>query len=490
MATSLCTEALQDLCVDTLRPAYDRRRMRPGIVHLGLGAFHRAHQALYTEALLARGDLRWGIVGVSLRGRRAAGVLAAQDYLYSVTERSGDRTQSRVVGALCGALYAPDALREVLDAIADPGVSIVSLTVTEKGYSIAPAHADLDLGDPGIRHDALTPDVPRTTLGVLAAGLRRRAANAPLTVVCCDNMAANGDTLRRLLMQYADLFDAALARRIGETIAFPNSMVDRIVPAATADSLAFAETRIGVRDEAAIVCEPFTQWVIEDRFSGPRPAWEDAGALITPDVHSYEAMKLRLLNGTHSAIAYVGQLRGLPTVSDAMADPAMAAFVRRVMTEDLMATVAVPPGFEIRSYCDDLLDRFGNPTLAHETRQIAMDGTQKIPVRWLPALRESLAAGIERRWLERALAAWLYYLAAERNDAGRPLSISDPGAAELAARLRAARTPLDAVQAALAHTSVFGTAPWPPAFAARLADHLATLQRGGTAALIAGPGHA
>ncbi|HXZ07530.1 MAG TPA: mannitol dehydrogenase family protein, partial [Paraburkholderia sp.] len=484
MATSLRAQALQDLSADTLRPAYDRRRVRPGIVHLGLGAFHRAHQALYTEALLARGDLRWGIVGVSLRDRRVADVLGAQDCLYSVTERSGERVQTRVVGALCGALYAPAALRQVLDAIADPGVSIVSLTVTEKGYSIAPAHADLDLGDPGIRHDVLRPETPRTTLGVLAAGLRRRPTNAPLTVVCCDNMAANGDTLRRLLMQYADLFDPALARRIGETIAFPNSMVDRIVPAATADSLTFAQSCLGVRDEAAIVCEPFTQWVIEDRFSGPRPAWEDAGALITSDVHPYEAMKLRLLNGTHSAIAYVGQLRGLATVSDAMADPAMAAFVRGVMTEDLLATVTVPPGFDVHSYCQDLLDRFSNPTLAHETRQIAMDGTQKVPVRWLPALRESLAAGIERPWLERAFAAWLHYLATERNDAGRALSISDPGATVLAERLRAANTPLDAVLAALTHTSVFGTTPWPKAFAGRLAGHLATLRQGGTAALI------
>ncbi|WP_133650648.1 mannitol dehydrogenase family protein [Paraburkholderia flava] len=489
MAISLNTGALQALSAPTALPTYDRRQVRPGIVHLGLGAFHRAHQALYTEALLARGDMRWGIVGVHLRERRMADVLAAQDCLYSVTERSGDISRSRVVGALCRALYAPTALSEVLDAIADPNVSIVSLTVTEKGYCIAPAGASLDLADAGIRHDMQAPDTPQTTLGVLAAGIRRRRADAPLTVVCCDNMAANGDTLRRLLIEYAGLFDAALARRIGDTIAFPNTMVDRIVPAATPASLAEAAASLGVRDEAAIVCESFSQWVIEDRFSGPRPAWEDAGALITSDVHPYEAMKLRLLNGTHSAIAYLGQLRGRETVSDAMADPAMAAFVQRVMTDDLLATVEVPRGFDVDAYCRDLLDRFRNPTLAHRTRQIAMDGTQKVPVRWLPALRESLARDIERPSLERALAAWLHYLATGRSDRGEPLQISDPGAEALAMRLRGAATPLDAVHAALAHTSVFGKEAWPHAFVERLAGYLSAVRARGTDALLAAAVH-
>lgn len=486
-ATRLSTAVLHALPPGTVCPTYDRRRVRPGIVHLGLGAFHRAHQALYTDTLLEGGDTRWGIVGVHLRERRMADVLAAQDYLYSVTERDGHTMQTRVAGSLRGALHAPSELPRVLDALADPGVSIVSLTVTEKGYSIAPAGAELDLADADIRHDCLSPDTPRSTLGVLAAGIRRRPAHSPLTVVCCDNMLSNGDTLRRLLTQYAGLFDAPLARRIGETIAFPNTMVDRIVPAATAGSLAEVEADLGVRDEAAIVCESFTQWVIEDNFSGPRPAWEEAGALIVADVHPYEAMKLRLLNGTHSAIAYIGQLRDLATVSDVMADPETAAFVRGAMT-DLLSTVIVPPGFDVHAYCRDLLSRFENPTIAHQTRQIAMDGTQKVPVRWLPALRESLAAGIERPWLERALAAWLHYLQTTRSDAGRPLAVSDPGAQALAARLHAATTPLDAVQSALEHRSVFGSTPWPQAFAARLAGHLAALRQRGTNALIALPG--
>ncbi|HSI61200.1 MAG TPA: mannitol dehydrogenase family protein [Ideonella sp.] len=464
-------------------PGYDRSRLASGIVHLGLGAFHRAHQALYTEALIERGDLRWGIVGVSLRDPRAATLLAAQDHLYSVTERHGDAATTRIVGALRRALVAPQALSEVIAAIADPATAIVTSTVTEKGYSQNPATSDLDLDDPGIRHDIAHPDAPRTTLGVLAAGIRLRPASAPLTLVCCDNMSGNGDTLRKLLVQYTRQFDPALARRVAD-IGMPNSMVDRIVPAATPASLDWASARLGLRDEAAIVCEPFTQWVIEDRFTGPRPAWEEAGAVLTGDVRPYQAMKLRLLNGTHSAIAYAGQLCGLDSVSDSMAHPLVGAFARRLMLEDLRATVAAPPGYDVPAYCADLLKRFENPALAHRTQQIAMDGTQKVPVRWLPALRESLVNGIERPQLERALAAWLHYLASGRGDSGAPLAISDPGAPALAARLRAAGDALGAVQAALAHAPVFGDTPWPAAFTARLAAHLSALRQGGMTALL------
>jgi fructuronate reductase len=465
------------------KPRYDRSSLADGIVHLGLGAFHRAHQALYTEALIERGDLRWGIVGVSLRDPRVACVLTAQDHLYSVTERHGETVSTRVVGALRRALVAPRVLPEVIAAIADPATTIVTSTVTEKGYSQSPATSDLDLNDPGIRHDIAHPDAPSTTLGVLAAGIRQRAPSAPLTVVCCDNMSGNGDTLRKLLMQYASQFDAALARRIAD-IGMPNSMVDRIVPAATTESLAWASARLGLRDEAAIVCEPFTQWVIEDRFTGPRPAWEEAGAVLTNDVRPFQAMKLRLLNGTHSAIAYAGQLCGLHSVSDAMAHRLVGGFARRLMLEDLRATVVAPPGYDVLAYCAELLERFENPALAHRTQQIAMDGTQKVPVRWLPALRESLANGVERPQLERALTAWLHYLATGRSDSGTVLVVSDPGAPALAERLRAAGDALGAVQAALAHTPVFGETTWPQAFVTRLATHLCTLRQGGMPALL------
>ena len=467
-----------------VRPSYDRRRLANGIVHLGLGAFHRAHQALYTEAVITRGDMRWGTVGVSLRDAAVPTALHPQDLLYSVTERHGEQAHTRVVGALREALHAPLALRRVVEAIADPQAAIVSTTVTEKGYSQNPATSDLDLDDPAIRHDLQHPDTPQSTLGVLVAGIRLRAPTAPLTLLCCDNMANNGATFRKLLLQYAALVDPSLARRIETDIAFPNSMVDRIVPAATPASLREAEALLGMRDQAAIVCEPFTQWVIEDRFAGPRPAWETVGALLTDDVRPYQAMKLRLLNGTHSAIAYAGQLCGLETVADAMAHPVVGRFARRLMRENLLQTVRAPGGFDGAAYCADLLNRFENPSLAHRTQQIAMDGTQKVPVRWLPALRESLLAGAELPQLEQALALWLHYLCAGQDESGRTLVISDPGAGDLAARMRGAGDAAGAVAAAFEHKAVFGSDPWPAPFVARIAAGLSVLRQSGVAALL------
>lgn len=483
--TPLTPDHSAALPADVLRPAYDRRATATGIVHLGLGAFHRAHQALYTEAVLNQGDLRWGIVGVHLRGRRLADALRAQGHLYSVTERHADQASTRLVGALRAALFAPAELGAVLSAIADPAVTVITSTVTEKGYGLQPATGSLDLSDADVLHDLHSPGTPRSTLGVLAAGLLGRAATAPITVVCCDNMAANGPTLQRLLTQYAERACKPLVARLQDgSITFPSTMVDRIVPAATAESLACAEGRLGLRDEAAIVCEPFTQWVIEDRFAAARPAWELAGAVLTSDVRPFQAMKLRLLNGSHSAIAYLGQLRGLATVSDAMADPLLRRAVQALMVDELLPTVDVPPGFDALAYCRQLVHRFDNPALAHRTEQIAMDGTQKVAVRWLPALREALARGAPCPWLERALAAWLHYLLLARDDAGQALAISDPGAAALGAALRRSSEPADIARAALAHAPVFGSQPWPGGLAQRLAGHLAALAQGGTEALL------
>ncbi|PZX23105.1 Putative Mannitol dehydrogenase (Fructuronate reductase) [Cupriavidus phytorum] len=465
------------------QPGYDRSRLSRGVLHLGLGAFHRAHQALYTEAAIHAGDSRWGIVGVSLREPRTPRTLAAQDFLYSVTECEGAAATTRVVGAVVQAWYAPHALEEVLGALADPGIAVVTCTVTEKGYCLHPSSADLDTQHPDIRHDLAHRDAPRSTLGVLAAGLRRRPAGAPLSIVCCDNMPTNGDTLRKLLGQYAALKDPVLARRVRDDVTFPNTMVDRIVPAATPASRRDAQRRLGLRDEAAIVCEAFTQWVIEDRFAGPRPAWEAGGALLTGDVRPFQAMKLQLLNGTHSAIAYAGQLCGLQTVAEAMDDPLVGAFARGVMA-DLRATVQAPPGYDVAAYSEALLQRFRNAALDHRTAQIAADGTQKVPLRWLPALRESLAAGVARPCLERALALWLHYLRCDTNQHGEPLAASDPGAPPLAAALRGAHDDTDAIHQALAHGAVFGEAPWPKQFQLRLAAHLTVLRERGAAALM------
>jgi len=472
------------LDASVVQPAYDRSALRSGIVHLGLGAFHRAHQALYTEAAMDNGDNHWGIVGVSLRSRSVASALIPQDLLYCVLERDGQDVQARLVSVLRGALHAPTQLSEVLDNLADPQTQVITSTVSEKGYSFHSATGELNVDDEGIRHDLVHPEAPVTTIGLLFAGLRRRDRGSPLTILCCDNMASNGATLRKLVLQFASLVDADLARHIEHAIAFPSSMVDRIVPAATADSLEWAAQRLGVRDEAAIVCESFSQWVIEDRFAGGRPAWELGGALLVDDVGPYQAMKLRLLNGTHSAIAYLGQLRDLETVSDAMRDPLVGPFARQLMRQDLRSTIVAPRGYDVLAYCDQLLHRFANPSLAHRTEQIAMDGTQKVPVRWLPALRAGVDAGIELPHLERALVAWLHYLTVQRSDSGVSLAISDPAAATLGVRLQAAHNADDVIREALAHTGVFGEKPWPEAFIVRLAKHLAVVRDHGVAPLL------
>ena len=400
-------------------------------------------------------------------------------------EREGQDVQARLVSVLRAALHAPTQLDEVLDALADPETHVVTSTVSEKGYSVHSATGELDVDDEQIRHDLAHPEAPVSTIGLLFAGLRRRARGAALTVLCCDNMASNGETLRKLVLQFASLVDADVARHIERTIAFPSSMVDRIVPAATSESLDWAAQRLGLRDEAAIVCEPFSQWVIEDRFAGARPAWERGGALLVDDVRPYQAMKLRLLNGTHSAIAYLGQLRDLETVSDAMRDPLVGPFARQLMTQDLRSTITATRRLRRTRVLRPVARSVRKSVPAHRTQQIAMDGTQKVPVRWLPALRASLDAGVELPHVERALAAWLHYLSAQRSDSGVTLAISDPGAATLGARLRAAHNANDVVRAALAHTSVFGEVPWPEAFIARLTKHLAVLRNHGVAALLA-----
>ncbi len=484
--TLLCTRGLLQLAPGAHQvPAYDRSALRTGIVHLGLGAFARAHVALYTEAAVAAGDMRWGITGVSLRDARVPALLGAQDQLYSVTGQHGHRVSTQVVGVLRQTLHAPSQLGQVLAALAHPLTAVVTLTVTEKGYGRHAATGDLDLTDADVQHDLAHSQSPRSTLGVLAAGLALRPAGAPITLLSCDNMAGNGDALKRVLVQFARQTNGEVARRIEHEVAMPDSMVDRIVPAATPESLALAERHLGLRDEAAIVCEPFTQWVIENRFSGPRPAWEDAGAVLTSDVRPYQEMKLRLLNGTHSAIAYAGQLRGLASVAQAMADPLVGGFARRLMLQDFRACVQAPPGFDVGAYCAALLRRFENTALAHRTEQIAMDGTQKVPVRWLPAIRESLALGVERPLLERALALWLHYLQTGRSDDGAALVINDAGAAALKGRLDAGIWSLASVQATLAHGGVFGQGPWPLAFVQRLAGNLQTLRSGGAGALLA-----
>jgi fructuronate reductase len=422
------------------RPAIDPRQRRVRLVHLGIGAFHRAHQAAYTEEC---GD--WGSCGVTQRSPRVAAELAPQDCLYTLLVRDGTRTSPRVIGAVREVLYAAADPGAVTARIADPGVSVVSLTVTEKGYRHDPATGRLRLHDPEIAAD-LAGRPPRTVIGQLSAGLAARAAAGagPVTVLCCDNLPSNGPTVRGLVQSYARAYAArhADAARLPDWIAaeaaFPATMVDRIVPSATDADRAGVAALLGVRDLGAVVAEPFTQWVIEDGFAGPRPAWEKAGAQLVPDVAPYEKVKLRMLNGAHSALAYLGGLAGHEYIAGALADDALAGCARLVMTCDAAPTLDAPLGMELDDYAGRVIQRFGNTALRHRCAQVAMDGSQKLPQRLLGTIADRIAAGGTPAWAALAVAAWMRHVWTEHTDDGRPFGADDPMADVFRARLAAA----------------------------------------------------
>lgn len=399
-----------------------------GVVHLGIGAFHRAHQAVYTEDA---GD-GWGICGITQRSAVVADLLTPQDGLYGVLVRGPGGTEARVIGAVREVLTGEHTVAR----LTDPAVQVVSLTVTEKGYRHDPATGRLRFDDPELALD-LAGRPPRTVVGRLVSGLSRR--EAPVTVLCCDNLTANGATLRGLVLSYAE----RAGIRLGCDVRFPSTMVDRIVPATTPADLDEAARLLGVRDEAAVVTEPFTQWVIEDSFAAGRPAWERAGAILTTDVAPYETMKLRLLNGAHSMLAYLGT----GYVFDAVGE--YGDVVRRYMDEDAGPTLAVPPGFDLAAYKESLLERFANPALRHRVAQIAMDGSQKLPPRLLGVVRDRLAAGAEPRWAALGVAAWMRHVKTARE-------LEDPLAATLRTAVADAGTPAAIVDALLAVTEVFG----------------------------------
>jgi len=408
-------------------PAYDRAVLKPGILHIGLGAFHRAHQAVYTDAALEAEFGDWGIVGVSLRSVDIVQDLAAQDGLYSVVARSAAGDDAQVVGSVVRGLSGTGNQAEILSLLADPAIRVVTITVTEKAYGLDPVTGGLDRNHPSVKADLADPTSPSGVIGYLVEGFSRRhaAGLAPFTVLCCDNLPTNGRIVRRLVIEMAGSRDPALANWIAGHGAFPSSMVDRIVPAATDETRTLAETLIGAEDRLALGTEPFMQWVIEDHFLAGRPKWEAGGALFVDDVEPYEKMKLRLLNGAHSLVAYLGQLKDLPFVRDVMAVPEYRALVRRHMAE-AVKTLDPVPGIDLGRYMDELIERFENPTIAHKTQQIAMDGTQKLPQRIFAGAMESLASGGDASSAAYVVALWIAY-------ARKTAEINDPRAAELKA---------------------------------------------------------
>lgn len=413
----LSDKTLRSLPGNVSVPAYDRVGIAPGIVHLGVGAFHRAHQAAYVDACLADGESDWGIVGVSLRSPDTRDALKPQDGLYTLAIRDSAGEQLEVVGSILSLLVAPEDPGAVLAALTDPRTRIVTLTITEKAYLRA-ADGALDGAHPDIVHDLANPGSPKTAHGFLAEALaRRRAAGTPpFTALCCDNLPDNGATLHRLLIEFARLRharqgDADLARHVADDVAFPSSMVDRIVPATTDADRARIGQQLGLEDAWPVMTEPFRQWVIEDRFPAGRPAWEKFGVTMVEDVGPFEDMKLRLLNGAHSGIAYLGLLSGHATVDRAFADPSIRQFADWLWAEAI-PTLPRDAGLDPIPYTAELADRFSNTALAHRTAQIANDGSQKLPQRIIATALARLEAGLLPEHLSLVVAAWIAACAA------------------------------------------------------------------------------
>jgi fructuronate reductase len=483
----LCAATLPRLSALVARPAYDRAALRAGIVHLGLGAFHRAHQAAYNEEVLNAGNHAWGAVGVSLRNPQTRDALVPQDNLYTLALRDGAGETLRIIGGFVACLVAPEDPGGLLSIMAAPETRIVSLTVTEKGYCHNPATGELDELHPDIVHDLAAPQRPRSTIGFIVEALARRrlARLKPFTLLSCDNLPANGETLRRVVTRYAELCDADLGKFIADEVAFPSTMVDRIVPATTqADRNAIAAAT-GLYDSWPVVAEPFSQWVIEDRFCAGRPDWDRAGAMFVNEVAAFELMKLRMLNGSHSTLAYLGYLAGCETVAETMSAPGFAGLIEDLMDREAAPTLPALPGLDLAAYRQDLIARFRNPALRHRTWQIAMDGSQKLPQRLLNTIRARLAVGAPFARLALGVAAWMRY-AAGVDEKGRPIDVRDPLAARIRDVTRGARSAPAIVAAYLDLASVFGAdLPADPRFREAVTAALARLLERGAARTVA-----
>lgn len=456
-------------------PHVDPETLTIGIVHFGIGAFHRAHQAVFTEeAAAATGATCWGIMGVTGRSDSVVRQLRPQDCLYGVLERGSDSTSLRLVGSVRDIAWPGTDSDRVAEMIARPTTHIATLTITEKGYLRA-ADGDIDVSLDSVRRDvdiirgelAGESGLPASTtpLGLLVRGLARRfrRGGEPFTVLPCDNLIDNGPTTRRLvtsLVTAAGVGADGFADWLAASVTFPSTMVDRIVPATSGQDRLLAAEMLGLHDEALVVAEPFRQWVIEDRFAGPRPAWELGGAILTADVAPYERVKLRVLNGAHSMFAYLGALKGHATIAQAVADASLRDAVLSVLDDDVLPTLEAPDGLDLEQYRDSVLQRFANPSLAHTTHQVCMDGSQKIPFRFLSSAADRLKAGQLPLGLALALAAWIAFIAST-SDAGGPV-LDDPLAATLQAAVGStdalASDPAAAVDRVFAIEEVFSAA--------------------------------
>ncbi len=424
----LSNATLSDLPDGVSVPNYDRTALTPGIVHIGLGNFHRAHQAWYLHRLMQQGKAHdWAIIGAGVRAGDSAmrDRLLAQDCLTTLIELDPDGTSTEIVGSMIDFLPVEEDNGALIRAMSDPAIRIVALTVTEGGY-FKDAAGNLNTQDPEIQHDAAHPDKPHTAFGAMVAALRARrdAGHAPFTGQCCDNLQHNGEILRQTVVGLARLSDPALADWINDNATFPNAMVDCIVPATGPNELKLVED-IGIDDAAPVTHENFRQWVIEDTFCAGRPTWEDVGATLTTSVHNYEEMKIKMLNAGHQLLANAGELLGVQTIAGCMATPQIAGFFRKVQTDEIVPYVDAVPEITPSAYLDLIARRFGNPEIHDTTRRVAFDGGSRHPGFVLPILRDALAAGGSIEGLALTEALWARMCAGTRED-GSVIEANDP----------------------------------------------------------------
>lgn len=460
-------------------PSYDRRSLRPGIVHFGVGNFHRAHQAVYLDRLFNTGaDHDFGLLGAGVMpgDERLRAALAGQDYLTTVVEQTAEASTARITGALTGFLPVADG-PAIIAALADPATKIVSMTVTEGGYFLD-AEGAFDTSAPAIVADAAAPQEPKTVFGIIAAALaRRRAAGlGPFTVMSCDNIPHNGVVARRAVAGIARLSDPALADFIEAEVAFPNGMVDRITPATGERERRLCEELFGIKDAWPVFCEDFTQWVLEDTFSAGRPAFDEVGVEFVSDVSPYELMKIRILNGGHAVIAYPAGLLGIEFVHDAMADRHVAGFLDKVEREEIVPVVPPVPNTDLGAYLAKITERFANPKIGDTVRRLCLDGFNRQPKFIVPSIRDRLKAGAPVTGLALESALWCRYCAGTTDD-GAEIAPNDPEWETLQPlAMRARENPAEWLTLGTVYGNVVGEA----AFAEPFATALAALWRDGT----------
>jgi mannitol 2-dehydrogenase len=428
--TTLRAAALKDLPADIGTPTYDRSDVRSGIVHFGVGGFHRAHEAMYLDALMNQGEaLDWGVTGFGLlpSDRRMLEVMTAQDCLYTLVVKHPDGSlEPRVIGSIIDYVFAPDDPEEALARLVDPQIKIVSLTVTEGGYHVNETTGEFDASDPGIQADLQPGAVPSTTFGYLTEALSRRRANgtAPFTVMSCDNIQGNGEVAAEMVGAFAALKDPELATWIAANVSFPSCMVDRITPQTSDEDRRVLTETFGVDDAWPVVCEPFAQWVLEDHFPAGRPPWEDAGVQVVEDVGPYELMKLRLLNASHQAMCYLGYLSGYRFAHEVCGDPLFVRFLRGYMDDEATPTLAPVPGVDLDAYKAQLIERFANPEVRDTLARLCAFSSDRIPKWLVPVVRHQLGSGGDIRRSALVIAAWARY-AEGVDESGEPIEIVD-----------------------------------------------------------------